>query len=79
MLSSSKTLIQASPQAFENSDYKWIIFLEQNSICIVQQVSTIYFDMQGVKKKNNGGYTCRAQNSQGEATSNEINLSIKCK
>ena len=34
---------------------------------------------QGVKKKNNGAYTCRAQNSQGEATSNAINLSIKCK
>ena len=32
-----------------------------------------------MKKKNNGAYTCRAQNSQGEATSNAINLSIKCK
>ena len=36
-------------------------------------------DLQGVEKKHNGAYTCRAENSQGEATSNTINLSIKCK
>ena len=35
--------------------------------------------LQGVEKKHNGAYTCRAENSQGEATSNTINLSIKCK
>ena len=36
-------------------------------------------ELQGVEKKHNGAYTCRAENSQGEATSNTINLSIKCK
>ena len=32
-----------------------------------------------MEKRHNGGYTCRAENSQGEATSNTINLTIKCK
>ena len=33
---------------------------------------------QGVGQKNNGPYTCRAENRQGRTKSNEIVLSIKC-
>ena len=37
-----------------------------------------HHNFQGVGQKNNGPYTCRAENRQGRTRSNEIVLSIKC-
>jgi hypothetical protein len=35
--------------------------------------------VQGIRQEQNGGYTCRAENRQGNASSPTLNLSIKCK